>query len=236
MFVVRRDWRYRSFFSLKLHPGGKLLEVGCGSGIFLRLAAAQGYEATGIDNDPSAVRAACELYGVTDVQTVSVEELLANPWDRYFDVICLFDVLEHLEEPVHVVQGLGEMLVIGGHLVCTVPGHQRWPQWFAPDVDLPPHHLTLWTRLALERCFIKAGLKPVAVMRSPLLGENLLHQASVRWKALQRLDVLGMALRAAGHFVLMPLIARLLSVIPRADGFTLLGVACRPDGNQLFQR
>jgi len=231
MFIIRRDWRYGSFFSLKLNPGGKLLEVGCGSGVFLRLAAAQGYMVSGIDNDPSAVKTARDLYGVTDVQALSVEELLANSWDRCFDVICLFDVLEHLEEPARVVQGLSEMLVRGGHLVCTVPGHQRWPQWFAPNVDLPPHHLTLWTQPALKRCFKNAELEPIAIIRSPLLGDNLLHQASVRWRALQRLDVLGMALRATGHFVVMPLIARLLSAVPRAGGFTLLGVACKPDGD-----
>nr|MBC7245833.1 class I SAM-dependent methyltransferase [Chloroflexota bacterium] len=233
MFAIRRDWRYRSFFSLKLNPGGKLLEVGCGSGMFLRLAAAQGYRITGIDSDPSAVQTACELYRVTNVQALSIEDLLANPRDLCFDVICLFDVLEHLEDPVNVVQGLGKMLVPGGHVVCTVPGHQRWPQWFAPEVDLPPHHLTLWTRSALEWCFKNAGLNLVAIIRSPLLGDNLLHQASIRWKALQRLDVVGMALRATGHFVVMPLIARLLSVIPKAGGFTLLGVACKTSGRQL---
>jgi SAM-dependent methyltransferase len=236
MFIIRRDWRYQSFFSLKLNPGGRLLEVGCGSGMFLQLAAAQGYRVAGIDNDPSAVKTAYELYGVNSIQAISVEEFLANPWDRCFDVICLFDVLEHLEEPARVVQGLSEILVKGGHLVCTVPGHQRWPQWFAPDVDLPPHHLTLWTRPALEQCFKNAGLEPVTIIRSPLLGDNLLHQASLKWKALRRLDVVGMALRATGHFVVMPLIAHLLSVIPKAGGFTLLGVACKPDGNHLFQR
>ncbi len=225
MFIIRRDWRYRSFFSLKLNPGAELLEVGCGSGMFLRLAAEQGYKITGIDNDPSAVHAAGKVYGMNEVQALSAEELLSDPWRRSFDVICLFDVLEHLEEPAEVVRGLGEMLAAGGHLVCTVPSHQRWPQWFAEDVDVPPHHLTLWSQTALKICFEGAGLKLATILRSPLLGDNLLHQASLRWKALQRLDIVGMALRAAGQFVVMPVIARVLSLMPNAGGFTLLGVA-----------
>jgi len=228
MFVVRQDWRYRTFFSQGLNSGGTLLEVGCGSGKFLRLAAEQGYRVAGIDHDPSAVKTARQLYGVADVHALSVEDLLAEPSDRYFDVICLFDVLEHLERPKPVVQGLGEMLDTGGHLVCTVPSHQRWPKWFAQDVDLPPHHLTLWSQTALKRCFEGAGLELATILRSPLLGDNLLHQASLRWKALQRLDIVGMALRTAGQFVVMPVMARVLSLVPQAGGFTLLGVACRP--------
>ena len=227
MFVVRRDWRYRTLFSQGLNPGGTLLEVGCGSGMFLRLAAEQGYCVTGIDHDPSAVKTARELYGVTDVQLLSVEEFLAEPWDRRFDVICLFDVLEHLEDPVGTVQGLGRMLATGGYLVCTVPSHQRWPSWFVSDVDLPPHHLTLWSQPALERCFSNAGLEHVAITRSPFLGDNLLHQASSQWKVLQRLDLVGIALRAAGYFVLMPLLAWALSIVPRSGGFTLMGIACQ---------
>ena len=223
--MIRRDWRYRMFLSQTLNPGGSLLEVGCGSGMFLRVASANGYKVTGIDTDPSAVRTAQELYGMADVQALSVEDLLSNPWERCFDIICLFDVLEHLEKPLDVLRGLGTMLTGGGYLVCTAPSHQRWPHWFAPEVDVPPHHLTLWTASALEKCFTGAGMEPVFVKPSPLLGENLLHQASLRWSALRRLDAIGMGLRAVGQFIVMPMLARVLSLNPKAGGFTLFGLA-----------
>jgi SAM-dependent methyltransferase len=235
MHLARSDWRYRSFFALNLNPEGRLLEVGCGSGLFMKLAAAQGYQVEGIDADPSAIHAARHLYGLENVRVLSAEELLAiNPGDGLFDVICLFDVLEHLEEPLQVVRGLGQRLAAGGYLVCTVPDHQRWPKLFALDVDLPPHHLTLWTPQALQRCFENGGLEPWLIKPSPLLGETLLHQASLRWGALRRLDLLGKLLRGTGHYLVMPIVARLLSMVPQAGGFTLLGVARRAEGGQTY--
>lgn len=227
--LTRQEWGYRSFFSLHLNPGGRLLEVGCGTGAFLRLASQQGYRAMGIDHDPTAVRSARELCGTGDVRALSVEDLLQEPWDCNFDVICLFDVLEYLEDPVRVVAGLGGMLTTGGHIVCTVPGSRRWPRWFVPGVDSPPQHLTLWVGSALDYCFKIAGLAPVAVLSSPLLSDHLLRQASAQWEALQRTDAVGKALRAAGQFVVAPVVAGLLAIVPGAGGFTLMGVAVKSD-------
>lgn len=229
-FVLRQDWRYRSFFALRLNPGGTLLEVGCSSGMFLRLAAEQGYLVSGVDHDPSAVKNARELYGVTQVETASIEEFLARPRGDLVEVICLFDVLEHLDNPVRVIRELGGRLSPGGHLVCTVPSRERWPQWYNEHTDIPPHHLTLWTGAALERCFQRAGLETVAVLRSPLLGDHLLDQARARWKVLQRLDIVGKAARAIGNFIVMPIMAGVLSLRPGAGGFTLLGAARKPAG------
>jgi SAM-dependent methyltransferase len=225
--VAKHDWRYRSFFSLNLNPGGKILEIGCGNGTFLRLAADRGYQVAGIDADPSAVKTAREINGILNTQSLSVEEFIADTHRSRVDVICLFDVLEHLERPREIVQALGRLLAPGGHLVCTVPSHQRWPQWFASDVDLPPHHLTLWSELALEQCFNYGDLEPVLIRRSPLLGEHLLDQAGRRWDGLQRSNALGMVLRGIGRFLVMPVCAWVLSVVPKAGGFPLLGVSCR---------
>jgi len=229
MFVTRRDWRYRTFFSLHMNPSGRLLEIGCGSGAFLSLAEQRGYRVTGIDADTSAIKTARQAYRLKNVRAVSIEELLNDSVERLFDVICLFDVLEHLQDPLATMQGLAAMLSDSGKIVCSVPSHQRWPHWFAGDVDLPPHHLTLWSRPSLAKCFEKAGLRAAMAIRSPLLGENLLNQANWRCSMLRRPDAVGMALRAGGQFVVMPVLARMLRLlVPEAGGFTLLGVGTKP--------
>jgi len=231
LWVLHDDWRYRTFLALKLRPGGRLLDVGCGSGQFLRLARAHGYQVTGIDIDNEAVKVAQDRFSLLDTYVLPVEELQSARWEQRFDIICLFDVLEHLDNPVLVVGGLRGLLTHGGYLLCTVPGLERWPPFYDPYVDSPPHHLTLWTPSALERCISAAGLEVVRVVRSPLVGGSLWPHVLWRVRRLLQLGVLGMLVKAVAHFVVAPPVAKVLSLVPKAGGFTLMGVAMRPPEN-----
>lgn len=228
-WVVGRDWRFQTFLALKIRPGGRCLDVGCGTGEFMRLARARGYQVTGVDVDEEAIQVARERDGLADAHALSVDEVVSDRWQRRFDVICLFDVLEHLEDPVAVIRRLGNLLAPGGSVVFTVPGSQRWPPLFDPHVDSPPHHLTLWTSQSVEKCISAANLRLSAVMRSPLVGESLWPHALWRVRPLLLLPIFGALLKGVAHFVLAPPAARLLSLVPRAGGFTLMGVGTRPD-------
>lgn len=227
LWVIRRDWRFRTFLTLKPRPGGKLLEVGCGTGHFLRLARAEGYQVVGIDVDDMAIKVARDRFGLLETYVLSVEEFLSRPWEGRFDVICLFDVLEHLDNPITTARGLRRGLVPGGYLELTVPGCRRWPGLFHPHLDFPPNHLTLWTPQAVEKCISNAGFMLVKVRRSPLRGGNLWPYALSRFGVLERLGILGSLVTEAGYPLVAAALAKVLSIIPGAGGFTLMGVAIR---------
>jgi len=225
--IVHRDWRAKQFFPMNLCSGGKLLDLGCGSGALLKLAEQHGYEVTGVDFNPVRLRTAREFYGLHDLRMTSVEEFLTTSSEQ-FDVVWLFSVLEHLENPRQFACLLPRVIAPGGYLVCTVPNHQRWPQLFDPFLDTPPHHLTLWSEEALRRCLSDAGMNVVYIACSPLLADHIYIYATLRWPALKSWDLLGSIFRIPS-VLLICLLARIFRFLrPTAGKFILFAVAQRP--------
>jgi 2-polyprenyl-3-methyl-5-hydroxy-6-metoxy-1,4-benzoquinol methylase len=228
--VYRLDWRFSTFLSLNPHKGGRLLDVGCGVGHFLRLARQRGYQISGIDHDREAVRIARDKFGLEDVRACSVDALITEGWDRSFDVVTLFDVLEHLSDPLGTLRRLRKLLRPGGYLVCSVPSAERWPARFHPLLDRPPHHLTLWTPEALGACLAASGLTVRTIDRSPLRGGDLLLAAGApALAAVRRFPGVGMAAFAA-TYAGASLVATGLRLVHRASGgFTLAAIAQAPE-------
>jgi SAM-dependent methyltransferase len=172
---------------------------------------------------------------------------LANRYpDDPYDVATIFEVLEHTTDPFQVACSLRKVLKPGGQLVLSVPGSRRWPVLFDPEVDAPPHHLTLWTQEALERLLARAGFHVLSINSKPLAVDDFgLHlmwrlrktfwkvQANPghdnRAEALMKdrpSTALGVARRLA-KAGLLPL-CYALRLNPRAGGFTLLAHCERP--------
>lgn len=96
--------------------GGRLLDIGCGPGWFLRAAAAHGLAAQGIEPD-AAVAAVARASGLT-VETGSFPVVQpASP----VDVVTLNDVFEHLAAPSAALAAIHRLLVPGGLLVLNLP-------------------------------------------------------------------------------------------------------------------
>lgn len=98
-------------------PARRLLDIGCGSGSFLALAQQRGWEPHGIEMSPG-LSAACERNIGIRVASGRFEEvqLPAN----YFDVITMWDVIEHVIDPGFCVRKVNDLLRPGGiALFCT---------------------------------------------------------------------------------------------------------------------
>jgi SAM-dependent methyltransferase len=186
---ARIPWNFaQALAELRVNNGGRLLDVGCAEGHFLKLARQKGCDVTGLDFNPVSVGIARERVGHAAVHQYSVEELRERFPGIQFDVITLFEVLEHTSNPFEIVCSIHKLLKPEGRLFLSVPGNRRWPALFHPEVDTPPHHLTLWTEEGLKRLLDRAGFRVRNVVAKPLGAEDMgLH---LKWRLHQMMKKL----------------------------------------------
>lgn len=157
----RRDAR-RLLDLLGVHvPHGRLLQVGCGYGLLLDEARRRGYDVEGVELSAEASRYARERLGLT-VQEMAVEEMELK--DKRYDALVLVDVIEHLEDPVAVLDRLLTVLEPDGALLIVTPdpasltarvAGSRWWCYI-------PAHCCLIPRTALRDLIAARGLEVVA--------------------------------------------------------------------------
>jgi SAM-dependent methyltransferase len=179
---------------------GRLLDFGCGGGSYLCEMAARGWQVTGMDSSIQTVQSIREQYGF-DVVAGTLPHPDLTPGS--FDVITMWQSLEHVSEPLEVLRAAYELLVSGGKLIVAVPNFESLSaEWFGENwygLDLP-RHLTHFVPGTLSEMLQTSGFR-VSAMRSWVhadwlrssagqaiasgkrgLRTNLLH-----WKPLSRL-------------------------------------------------
>ena len=128
----------RAMELLALAAGAKVLELGCGSGVFLpRLAKAVGAEGrvVGVDHSPDLIaqaRAKVAAEGLGDRVDLQVGDAYALPFaDGYFDAAHCERVLMHLERPNAALAELARVVKPGGVVVAAEP------DWMGMRIDHP---------------------------------------------------------------------------------------------------
>jgi len=159
--------------------GGRLVDVGIGTGLLLHLAREGGFEPLGVEISPGAAEKAREEFGVE----VRVGDFLEVAPDEPAAAITMADVLEHTRDPRRFLARAVELLRPGGALFVAVPNHRSTLFW-AADVlaRVPglaaivgrlyvPNHYYYFTPATLARLVESVGLRVVAVRgESPYLG------------------------------------------------------------------
>jgi SAM-dependent methyltransferase len=132
------------FIEKFIRPPGKILDVGCGSGNFLHAARLRGWQPQGLEMNPDAVRSARESYSLNLICGRIEEFHIPN---NEFDLITLWDVLEHLASPQATLERIHAALKSEGVLVLSVPNMASFDHalfgenWIGWD---PPRHLMLF--------------------------------------------------------------------------------------------
>ena len=211
-------------------PEGRLLDVGCAHGEFLRAAADLGYEAEGIEPSPT-------MAAVTGDRGLRVyESTLENvelPAGRY-NIVNLGDVVEHLVEPVAMMQKVHELLAPGGIVHIRVPTALNSLYFKAPvhlvrltralgisgiwEGSSPPHHLWEFTPRLLRLLLEKAGFEVLysrAAEGMPRIGRDE-ETAVTLWHARTGRDCLRIA-AAYPLKALSVMLARLSSLGDRSE-------------------
>jgi SAM-dependent methyltransferase len=106
----------------KHHAPGRILDVGCGTGLFLSAARRRGWEPFGIDDSEEATKHAREEFGL-DVWVGDFKDFHAE--DRRFDVITGWDILEHARKPLEVLYAMRSRLADSGIVALTTPNQRN---------------------------------------------------------------------------------------------------------------
>ena len=99
---------------------GRLLDVGCATGVLLELARLRGWEVQGVDVSEYATGIATAYYNL-DVYTGEMAEA-AYPTE-HFDVVVMDDLIEHVADPTALVKESHRVLKPGGLLTLNTPNH-----------------------------------------------------------------------------------------------------------------
>lgn len=153
-FTGRRSILHSVISRLKLPPQAAILEIGCGTGGNLAMLSAFG-RVSGLESDAAArAIAADKTSGRFDIRAGTCPGDIPFP-ARSFDLVCLFDVLEHIEEDVPTLQAVPGLLAAGGQAIITVPAY-RW-LWGAHDEFL--HHKRRYSARELRTKIATSGLR-----------------------------------------------------------------------------
>lgn len=144
-------------FCFGLLRNGKILEVGCSSGANQALLAEFG-RVVGLDMNARAI----ELAKKNSVDVPAAHDALRRgccPEDlsglnERFDLICLFDVLEHIEQDSATLRALSSLLKPDGVFMLTVPSHQ----WMWGPHGSHFYHQRRYTHGHLAECCAHTGL------------------------------------------------------------------------------
>ena len=177
--VEGRNWHLQSRMSLVLEtidgwarPGGRVLDVGCGTGFLLEQLAGRGFSGVGIDLSPESIahaRERLEALGAADRLDARLGSAYEPPEGEY-DLITVTDVLEHLEDPRRCLRALRERLAPAGLVVVSTPNRRSLPgarRWLAehgvPGINLSLAPIDRWQSWTdLESHGAAAGLVPVS--------------------------------------------------------------------------
>ena len=151
---------FKAFFSkIKHPPHAKLLDVGCGVGMFCRAAYSKRWDVKGIDIAKSAIEKGNKNVPFT-MLNCTAEEIRNN--NEVFDVVTAFEVLEHLIAPYNLLNTVSELIKPGGSFFCTVPNLDCLTVKNSTRKDwTPPIHVLYFTQKALQELLTRSGFKNV---------------------------------------------------------------------------
>ena len=163
-----RPWKWEHTKALStINKTDKVLEVGCGTGYFIERLKNQGFSTIGLELNEKAVGVGTEK-GLT-VYNELIENFAKNNANT-FDVVCSFQVLEHITDVKSYLESSILCLKKGGKLIIGVPNNNpylyRYDKYHA--LNLPPHHAGLWDVATFEKLNQFFDIEKISINVEPL--------------------------------------------------------------------
>ncbi len=148
------SWVYSRISS---HIGGKVLEIGCGSGNFTILMAEDGRQVTGIDLHAPYIETAERRLAGYPLAKVYCGDATQFSGSELYDSIVMLDVLEHIEDDIGFLKKIRASLKPGGRLVLKVPAYR----WLYTPMDQAIGHFRRYDRRSMKASLQAAGFELV---------------------------------------------------------------------------
>jgi SAM-dependent methyltransferase len=158
---------------------GRLLEIGCAYGFFLLAAQRLGFEATGIEYSRSAAERARGATGL-EIRQGAIDDVPLP--DEHFDVVCFWDVIEHVEDPLVFMRKLARATRRNGVIAFSCPNFASWPagilraRWWTLR---PEQHIWQFTPATIRQLMRDVGLQEIAIVTDPFSRANLCRTDSL---------------------------------------------------------
>jgi 2-polyprenyl-3-methyl-5-hydroxy-6-metoxy-1,4-benzoquinol methylase len=153
-FKSRRDYICKEF-RRHVKKGARILEIGSGTGFVAEKLQELGFSIEVSDIHSNGLREAKKR----GLQTLYQFDLFNPPFVEEFDVVCLFDVFEHLKDQERALLCLSQMLKKGGLIILTVPSHQ----WLWSRDDVIAGHEMRFNKKNLKQLFASSNLQTLSV-------------------------------------------------------------------------
>lgn len=162
---VERLPQYRTLTKrvARLKHGSRLLDVGCGSGLFVHLCEKKGIKAKGIDISRSGIELARTLTKNCELKDFIREEKSVN-----LDYVTMFDVIEHVPNPRDFFAKASSSLRKGGYFIFTTPcADSIVRKIFGRHWHLytPPRHLQIFSIRSIAQLLRESGLEIVSLKK-----------------------------------------------------------------------
>jgi 2-polyprenyl-3-methyl-5-hydroxy-6-metoxy-1,4-benzoquinol methylase len=171
----------------RFRQGGELLDIGSGAGNFLRCMRDAGFSVLGIEPSQSGCDYARSENAIETFHGM-MEDYLAVPQHKKFDVVTILNVLEHLTDPERTLLQIRQLMKPDALLAIVVPNAdfhatlgklRRWlriadPYWLERPVSFicgfkPPHHLSSFTPRTLTLLLRRCGFRIETLTNAPVI-------------------------------------------------------------------
>ncbi|MCB0346262.1 MAG: class I SAM-dependent methyltransferase [Bdellovibrionales bacterium] len=151
--IYKKTFEDRVRVLRRFKNSGRVLDIGCGPGLFMDVADSHGFEAHGIDVSNYVVNKRKPEFGDRIVcGTLDT----ANYPAGYFDAITMFDLIEHIYQPEEFAAQLSEILAPGGIVMAATPNYDSWMRKILGKKTVSfkiPEHVCYFTRETIALAF-----------------------------------------------------------------------------------
>lgn len=162
-------WKWEHESSLNwITPNSEILEIGCGKGSFIKhISENFNCNAVGLELNTSKVQDIVILNETIEFHSEYNTEK--------YDVVCSFQVMEHIYNIDSFLNSSIKSLKKGGYLIISVPNNDSFIKHDFPNdiLNLPPHHMGWWNEESLKKALNFFSLKHISTKFEPLRDQHI---------------------------------------------------------------